>query len=385
MGEKTKMHKWNLIWAVMVLSLGCYDQKGAIMPRGQKAGLQKAIFGETGDGRQIDIYTLTNKHGVKAKLINWGAIMVSLEAPDRQGKRSDVVLGYDSLQEYIDDTAYQGAIVGRFANRIARGRFTLNKVEYKLAINDGENHLHGGIKGFNKAVWQGEGFESGNERGVKFSYLSKDGEEGYPGNLHCRVTYVLTDDNELKISYEAETDKPTPLNLTHHSYFNLTGKAATDVLKHEIFINADEYIPTTSDLIPTGPIRPVKGTDYDFTTFHPIGLRIQNLPDQCYDICYVVNKSAISPAPAATVYEPQSGRVLEVFTTEPGMQFFTENFFLTLPVKGKGGISYQNKYQGFCLEAEHFPDSCNQPGFPLVILQPGEKYSQVTIYKFSAR
>jgi len=380
-----KLHKWNLILAAMVISLGCNDQKGAIMPPGQKANLQKEVFGKTDDGRGIDIYTLTNKHGLKARLINYGAILVSLEAPDRQGKLADVVLGYDSLQEYIDDSAYQGAIVGRYANRIGRGRFTLNKVEYKLAINNGENHLHGGIKGFNKAIWRGEGFESGDERGVKFSYLSQDGEEGYPGNLHCRVTYILSDDNELKISYEAETDKPTPINLTHHSYFNLTGNAATDVLNHEIIINADEYIPTTADLIPTGQIKPVKGTDYDYTTSGPIGLRIKNLPDQCYDICYVLNKSETSPALAATVYEPQSGRVLEVSTTEPGMQFYTENFLMTLPSKGKGGISYQNKYHGFCLEAEHFPDSCNQPGFPSVILQPGEKYSQVTIYKFSAR
>jgi aldose 1-epimerase len=335
----------------------------------------------------VQLYVLTNANGVKAQIMDYGATVVSLEVPDRDGKMADVVLGYDNLRDYIKNSPYFGAIVGRYGNRIAKGRFTLEGVEYTLAKNNGENHLHGGIKGFDKVLWKSESVNKQNAVGVKFSYLSKDGEEGYPGNLDCSVTYLLTNDNELKIEYLAATDKPTPVNLTHHGYFNLTG-CERDILGHELMLKADRLTPVDSGLIPTGELRPVKGTVMDFTKPTPIGARINSDDQQIkfgggYDHNWVLKRTGKGLSLAARVYEPSSGRIMEVLTTEPGVQFYSGNF-LDGTITGKGGIVYEHRY-GFCLETQHYPDSPNKPSFPSVILHPGQKYAQTTIYRFSTR
>lgn len=344
-------------------------------------------FGRTPQGEQVQLYVLTNANGVKAQIMDYGATVVSLEVPDRDGKMADVVLGYDNLRDYIKNSPYFGAIVGRYGNRIAKGRFTLEGVEYTLAKNNGENHLHGGIKGFDKVLWKSESVNKPNAVGVKFSYLSKDGEEGYPGNLDCSVTYLLTNDNELKIEYLATTDKPTPVNLTHHGYFNLTG-CERDILGHELMLKADRFTPVDSGLIPTGELRPVKGTVMDFTKPTPIGARINSDDQQIkfgggYDHNWVLKRTGRGLSPAARVYEPSSGRIMEVLTTEPGVQCYSGNF-LDGTITGKGGIVYKHRY-GFCLETQHYPDSPNKPNFPSVILRPGQKYAQTTIYRFSTR
>ena len=343
--------------------------------------IQKESFGQTTSGKQIDLYTLTNANGLKVRIINYGATLVSLEVPDRNGKLADVTLGYDSLEGYIKDASYLGTTVGRYANRIARGKFTIKGVDYQLATNNGENHLHGGKKGFNKRIWNAEKVKTVEGPRVKLSYLSKDGEEAYPGNLTCTVTYTLTNDNELKISYEAETDKATPINLSHHSYFNLAGQGNGDILGHKLMLNANKYTPVDEDLIPTGEIKNVKGTPLDFTQAELIGSRIDQVPGG-YDNNFVLNSGGDSLALAARVYEPNSGRVMEIYTTEPGMQFYTGNFLEG--IKGKSGKVYDKQY-GFCLETQHFPDSPNKPNFPSTILNPGEKYTQTTIHKFYTR
>ncbi len=341
--------------------------------------IKEQLFGKTPDGKNIILYTLTNSNGLIAGLINYGATLTALELPDRNGKFTDVTLGYDSLQEYIKDDCYFGATVGRYANRIANGKFTLNGEEYCLATNNEPNHLHGGTKGFNKVVWETETLEENTGPIIKFSYLSKDGEEGYPGNLTVAVTYSLTNDNELKISYEAETDKPTPINLTHHSYFNLAGHDSGDVLSHELTIDTDSFTPTDETLIPTGEIESVKDTPLDFTSAKTIGTCIDQI-DGGFDHNYVLKNDNGSLAFAARVHEPTTGRVMELYTTEPGMQFYSGNFLDD--IKGK---AVYNKYSGFCLETQHFPDSPNKPQFPSVILEPGKKYTQLTIYKFSVK
>jgi aldose 1-epimerase len=347
-------------------------------PKG--AGVEKKEFGKTPDGTAVEEYTLTNKNGVKAKVITYGAILTELHVPDKDGKLTDVVLGFDDLKGYLAGHPYFGATVGRVANRIAKGKFTLDGKEYKLAVNNGPNALHGGVKGFDKVVWKAE--PSKNAASVKFTYVSADGEEGYPGKLTATVTYMLTDKNELRLDYTATTDKATPVNLTNHSYFNLAGPASGDILDHEIMIAADKYTPTDDTLIPTGEIKPVKGTPYDLTTPTPIGKHIGELKGG-YDINYVLNRSdAKEPPLAARVREPKSGRVMEVYTTEPGIQFYTGNF-LDGTIKGKGGVVYK-KHQGFCLETQHFPDSVNHKEFPSTIVEPGKTYKQTTIYQFSA-
>ena len=345
----------------------------------KKMNIKKEAFGKTPDGRNVDLYTLTNANGLKADITNYGAIVTSLHVPDRNGNPTDIVLGYDTLDEYIKVTPYFGAIVGRYGNRIAKGKFTLNSVEYTLVTNDGENHLHGGIKGFDKVVWNAEPMQDDNGVSLKLTYLSKDGEEGYPGNLNCTVIYTLTNNNELKISYEAETDKPTVLNLTHHGYFNLAGHDSGDILGHELMLNADHFTPVDEGLIPTSEIKPVKDTPMDFTKPMPIGSRIAEVKGG-YDHNYVLNKSDDSLTLAASVYEPKTGRVMEIFTTEPGVQFYSGNF-LDGSNKGKGAV--YNKHNGFCLETQHFPDSPNKPNFPSVVLKPGEKYTHLTVHKFS--
>ncbi|MGA1980608.1 MAG: aldose epimerase family protein [Sedimentisphaerales bacterium] len=354
----------------------------------KKMSIKKQAFGKTADGQNVDLYILTNTNGLKAKIMTYGGILTSLQVPDRNGNFADIVLGCDSLDEYIKGTPYFGAIVGRYANRIAKGKFTLDGVEYTLAVNSSPNHIHGGIKGFSMVVWNAEQMHTDEGPALKLTYRSYDGEEGYPGNLSCMVSYTLTNNNELKISYEAKTDKATVINLTHHSYFNLGGHNSGDVLGHELQIFADNFTPTDKDLIPTGEIKPVKGTPLDFTKPTAIGSRIKQV-GAGYDHNYVLNssppscflKKAGGLALAASAYEPKSGRVMEIFTTEPGVQFYTGNF---LNNKGKEGAFY-GKHTGFCLETEHFPDSPNKPGFPSVVLKPGEKYTQLTVHKFSAR
>jgi aldose 1-epimerase len=343
--------------------------------------VKKEAFGNLPDGTAVEIYTLTNKNGLKARLMTFGAILVSLELPDRNGRLDDCVLGYDRLDGYVKNNPYFGAIVGRYGNRIAKGRFRLNGVLYTLATNNGENHLHGGIKGFDKVVWTAAPIKEANAVGVKFIYLSKDGEEGYPGNLNCAITYRLTNDNELAIDYEATTDKATPVNLTHHSYFNFTG-ARRDILSHELMLNADRYTPVDKGLIPTGELASVKGTPMDFATPMPIGSRIGQV-EGGYDHNYVLNGGGGTMALAARVVEPDNGRVMEISTTEPGIQFYSGNF-LDGTITGKSGKVYQ-KHFGFCLETQHFPDSPNKPNFPSTILNPGQKYSTHTIHKFSVK
>ena len=348
--------------------------------------ITQQVYGQTADGKPVDLYTLTNANGCKVTITNYGGIVVALEVPDRQGQLDDVVLGFDTLDKYLNGHPCFGALIGRVGNRIAGGTFRLDGVTHTLAINDGPNHLHGGLKGFDKVVWQGELVEGQDRASLSLSYLSVDGEEGYPGNLSVTVTYSLTRENELEIDYRATTDKRTVLNLTHHSYFNLAGAGNGDILGHEITIRGDRFLPVGAGLIPTGELRSVKGTPMDFTTSALIGARIDGDEEQLrlgggYDHTWVLNRPDGSPAWAARVVEPVTGRVLEVLTTEPGLQFYTGNF-LDGSHHGKGGRTYKFRY-GFCLEAQHFPDSPNQEHFPSTVLEPGQTYRHTTIYKFS--
>ncbi len=370
---------WVLV-PVGAILFGCALPAG----RGGRKGsvtVEKKPFGKVG-GKEVFLFTLQNARGMTVKLTNYGGIVTSLLVPDRNGKIADVVLGYDNLEGYLKDSPYFGAIVGRYANRISKGRFVLDGKEYKLACNNGPNHLHGGIVGFDKKVWDAEPYEAAHEAGVTLRYLSKDGEEGYPGNLKVQVTYALTEENELAIRYQAVTDKATPVNLTHHGYFNLKGAGEGDVLGHQVTIDADRYTVVNDELIPTGELRPVKGTPMDFTSPHTIGERIGQVKGG-YDINFVLNppRDLDHPGLAAYVREPESGRVMMVYTSEPGIQFYTGNF-LDGTITGKGGKVYKKHY-AFCLEAQHFPDSPNHPEFPNVILRPGRMYRQVTIYRFT--
>jgi aldose 1-epimerase len=348
--------------------------------------VQQKPFG-TQDGRPITLYTLTNANGVEVDAMNYGGIIVSIRVPDRKGQFADVVLGHENLEGYTPNPPYLGAIVGRYANRIANGSFTLDGKTYTLPKNDGSNTLHGGTeKTFNKVVWDGEPLK-GNS-GVTFTYLSKDGDDGWPGNLKVRVTYTLTNANELVIDYEATSDKATPINLSQHSYFNLSGEGNGDILHHELMLNADRFTPVDKNLIPTGELRPVKGTPLDFTQPTRIGARIDDHYEQLvlghgYDHNWVVNRKGDGLTLAARVYEPTSGRVLEVSTTQPGVQFYTGNF-LDGTVTGKKGHVYKHRY-GFCLETQHFPDSPNHPEFPTTTLKPGETFRQKTVFKFSTK
>ena len=341
-------------------------------------------FGQMPDGRKVTLYELTNAKGLRARVIDYGAILVSLEVPDRNDKLADVTLGFDDLDSYIKRNPLFGATVGRYANRIANAKFTLDGTEYELTANAGKNHIHGGrSKRFDQVMWEGRSFQNNEEMGVRFTYLSRDGDEGFPGNLDCTVTYTLTNNNELKISYEATTDKPTIVNLTNHSYFNLAGECNGDVLDHRIMINADYYTPADKALIPTGEIHSVKGTPLDFTEPETIGARIGQLTQtRGYDHNYVLKNSSGSLVLAARVYEPISGRIMDVHTTEPGMQFYTANGMRE--IKGKSGKVY-NRHYGFCLETQHFPDSPHKPHFPSVVLRPGQKYSTMTVFTFSTR
>ena len=358
---------------------GTRDTKDTQKGETAKMSIIKSNFGKTKEGQSVDLYTLTNANGMTIKITNYGGIVTSLKVPDKNGQWDDVVLGFDSLEKYLEGHPYFGALIGRYGNRIAKGKFTLNGTEYQLAANNGENHLHGGIKGFDKVVWNAEIVKKENEVGIKLNYLSKDGEEGYPGNLSVAVIYTLSNNNELKILYEAETDKPTPVNLTHHSYFNLKGAGNGDILGHLLTIHADRFTPVDDGLIPTGELKSVKDTPMDFTVPKAIGERIDRVKGG-YDHNYVLNGWDGSLKRVAKVVEPLSGRVMEVWTTEPGLQFYSGNF-LDGTITGKDGKVY-NKHYGFCLETQHFPDSPNKPQFPSTILEPGEKYTHTTVYRF---
>jgi aldose 1-epimerase len=353
-----------------------------------RAKIAQSSFGQLPDGTSVNLYTLTNTRGAQAKITNYGAIVVALTAPDRRGRMADVALGYDDLPGYLAGTSYFGGIAGRYANRIAKGRFTLNGVEYTLAQNNNGNHLHGGINHFMTKVWDVKEAAAGATGArLRLTYFSKDQEEGYPGNLKVTVTYTLTNDNALRIDYQATTDKETIVNLTNHSYFNLAGAGAGSALAHIMQINADHFTPIDETSIPLGELRSVRGTPFDFTRPTRIGARIDADDEQLrngsgYDHNYVLNHKPGVLGLAATVYEPQSGRVMQVFTTEPGVQFYTGNFLSD--VHGKAGKVYQ-KRDAFCLETQHFPDSPNEPKFPTTRLRPGATYRQTTIYKFTTR
>jgi aldose 1-epimerase len=348
----------------------------------------KKAFGKTADGQAVDLYTLRNAKGAEATITNYGGIVVTLKMPDKHGKFDDIVLGYDSLEGYLEKTPYFGCLVGRYGNRIGGAQFTLDGKTYTLSKNDGPNSLHGGVKGFDKVVWDAKPLATKDGPALELTYLSKDGEEGYPGNLKVTALYTLTDDNALRLDFTATTDKPTVVNLTHHSYFNLAGQGKGDILGHEVYINSDKTTPVDKTLIPTGELASVEGTPFDFRKPTTIGARI-NDPDQQlqygpgYDHNWVINKSAGELGLQARVYEPTTGRVMEVISTEPGLQFYAGNF-LDGTIKGKGGVVYQHR-TGFCMEPQHFPDSPNKPQFPSTELRPGQTYKNTIIYKFSAR
>jgi len=351
-------------------------------PTKEAAALETSAFGQMPDGTPVDLYTLHNKNGMTAKLVPYGATLAELWVPDRNGKNVDVVLGFDKLSGYLGDHPSFGSTVGRYANRIAKGHFTLDGKEYQLAINNPPNTLHGGKIGFNRKLWKAEPSSSAKGESVRFTYTSPDGEENFPGDLKVNVTYTLTDANELKIEYSAETDKPTVLNLTNHSYFNLAGSG--DMLGHILFLNADRYTPVDSTLIPTGELKNVTGTPLDFRKPTQVGAHIAEIRDiGGYDHNYVVNGKAGTLRLAARVTEPKSGRVMEVFTTEPGVQFYSA-IHLDGTLTGLDGIAYQ-KFGALCLETQHYPDSPNEPKFPTTVLRPGEKFHSETIYKFSAK
>jgi aldose 1-epimerase len=370
--------------AALLSLLMCAATVGA-QTTSSKAGVQSQPFGSV-DGRAITLYALTNTHGMEVRAMNYGGIIVSIRVPDRNGEFADVVLGHETVDGYRPNPPFFGAIVGRYANRIANGTFKLDGVTYSLPKNDGPNTLHGGTIGFDKVVWDGEPLKG--KTGVAFSYFSKNGEDGFPGNLRVKVTYTLTNANTLEIDYEATTDKATPINLSQHSYFNLKGEGNGDILDHEIMINADRFTPIDKTLIPTGELRPVKGTPFDFTKPTKIGAHIDENDEQLvlahgYDHNFVINRNGGGLVLAARVYEPTTGRTLEVSTTQPGVQFYTGNF-LDGTITGKHGHVYKRRY-GFCLETQHFPDSPNHPDFPNTILKPGETFQQKTVFKFSAK
>ncbi len=350
--------------------------------------VEVAPWGKTPTGEHVQLYTLTNSNGARVRIATYGGVVVSLEVPDRSGKLGDVVLGFDSLEGYLGEHPYFGSLIGRYGNRIAKGRFALNGETYWLATNNGPNALHGGLRGFSRRVWTAAPFDAEDGLGLALTYISEDGEEGYPGTLAVQVRYTWTEDNTLRIDYAATTDAPTVVNLTNHSYFNLKDAGRTDALNHRMQIFGDHYTPVDPTLIPTGEIAPVEGTPFDFRQPTAIGARIDQRHEQLghgggYDHNHVLSRRAKDGLElAARVREPASGRILEVWTTEPGVQFYAGNF-LDGSVEGKGGVVYQ-KRAGFCLETQHFPDSPNQKAFPSTVLRPGETLVSRTEYRFPA-
>lgn len=353
--------------------------------------ITKEAYGKTKDGQAVDLYTCTNRNGLVLKMTNYGATVVSMETPDKAGKKANITLGFSSLEGYLARHPFFGSTVGRYGNRIAKGKFKLDGKEYTLATNNGPNHLHGGIKGFDAVVWKGVPFTAATDTredkldgaGVRFTYTSPDGEEGYPGKLEVMVDYLLTNSNELRIDYVAKTDKPTVVNLTNHCYWNLGGAGSGDILKHELTLAADKFLPIDATSIPTGELAPVKGTAFDFTTPHAIGDRIGEIkkpPHETkgYDHCYVLRGQQGKLELAARVKDPKSGRVMEIFTTEPGVQLYCGNF-----LDGSVGGGGYKQHDAFCLETQHYPDSPNKPEFPSTVLRPGETYRSTTAHKFS--
>jgi aldose 1-epimerase len=343
-------------------------------------------FGKLADGTCVEVYTLRNERGLEARVITYGAIIVSLRTPDSGGQFTDIVLGFDDLGGYVKQSPYFGAVVGRYANRIARGRFSLDGNTYQLPVNDPPNTLHGGSRGFDKVVWSA--WERKDENALELTYTSPDGDQGFPGELSARVIYTLSDDNELTVSYHATTTRPTPVNLSQHSYFNLTGDARRDVLNHVVTIGADHYTPVDSTMIPTGELASVEGTPFDLRLPTRIGARVDGDDEQLrygsgFDHNFVLTRAGPGLMHAAHVAEPDSGRMMDIFTTEPGVQFYSGNH-LDGSIRGKAGATYGHRC-GFCLETQHFPDSPNQPGFPSTILRPGEEFSSQTVFAFGAQ
>jgi aldose 1-epimerase len=362
--------------ALAMAILGCSSQEVPSVPAASK----KISWGMTPEGQPVELYTLTNAKGSEARIMTYGGVVVSLKVPDRSGALGDVVAGFDNLEGYLTPPPYFGALIGRYGNRIGGGQFSLDGMVYHLAKNDGANHLHGGVRGFDKRLWSAKQLSP---QSLELSYLSKDGEEGYPGNLSANVTYTLTDAQELRIDYLATTDKETVVNLTNHSYFNLAGEG--DILAHQVMIHADRYTPVDKGLIPTGELKSVAGTPFDFQMAKAIGERIEQKDEQLmfghgYDHNWVLNRTGSGLETAAKVTDPKSGRVMEVLTTEPGLQFYTGNF-LDGTLKGKGRV--YTRRSAFCMETQHFPDSPNKPAFPSTVLKPGETYRTTTVYRFS--
>jgi len=354
----------------------------------QKLSIEKSAFGTLSSGQEVQLFTLKNSRGMQVGILDYGGIITSLLAPDNKGQYEDVVLGFESLADYETRNPYFGALVGRYANRIAGGRFSLDGKEYQLVQNNGNNHIHGGTKGFDKVIWEAKPIEFADRVSLELSYASKDMEEGYPGRLACTVTYTLSENNELQVTYRATSDKKTVVNLTQHSYFNLSGDFSRTILDHELQIEANEFVPVDEELIPTGQYAAVEGTPFDFNSPKKIGRDIEDSHEQLrigtgYDHSWVLKAGNSSIRKVSTVLHPESGRVLEVHTTEPGMQLYTGNFLDgTLPAKGGGTYG---KRSGFCLETQHHPDSPNQPEFPSVVLEPGQTYRSETLFKFSSR
>lgn len=378
------MRRSKYIIRLVSLLVGAAAVFGAPVNQGQP-GFTKSVFGKTPEGQVSDLYTLTNAGGMQVRITNYGGRIVSILVPDRQGKMADVVIGFDNLDGYLGTNPYFGALIGRYGNRIAKAQFKLDGVEYKLAANNGTNSLHGGLKGFDKVLWTARE-SSKNPPALELTYVSKDGEEGYPGQLTVKVVYTLEADNALRLDYHATTDKDTVLNLTNHSYFNLAGQGSGDVLKQVMMINADRYTPIDATLIPTGELAKVEGTPFDFRKPTAIGARINDDNQQLklaggYDHNFVLNRTGSGLSLAARAFDPESGRELEVLTTQPGVQFYTGNF-LDGTIRGKGGKAITRR-SAFCLETQHFPDSPNHPKFPTSELKPGQTYHYITVYKFS--
>ncbi|MFT4031015.1 MAG: aldose epimerase family protein [Siphonobacter sp.] len=349
------------------------------------SSITQTVFGSV-DGQAVDLYTLRNKEGMTVKITNYGGIITSIEVPDKEGNMGDIVLGFDSLSGYLQEVPYFGALIGRYGNRIGKGQFTLDGKTYKLPVNNGPNSLHGGVKGFDKKVWAAEEVQTDSTVGLKLKLTSPDGDQGYPGTLQVTVTYTLSNDNALKINYEATTDKATVINLTNHTYFNLN-EGKQDVLAHEVQLDASRFVPVSETLIPTGKLQEVKGTPFDFTKSKAIGKEINDSTDVQikngggYDHCWIFDQ--VGKNPVAHVYDPASGRTIEMTTTEPAVQFYSGNF-LDGKLSGKNMVNYKKRW-GFCLETEHYPDSPNQPAFPSTILKPGETYTSSTVYHFSVK
>lgn len=378
-----------IVAAVVLSSMGCTKALNPAQSEQavrKEASVSKRAFGQTPAGENVDVFTLTNAQGIEARIITYGGILVSLRVPDKNGTSGDIALGYNNIDGYLKVTPYFGAIIGRYGNRIAKGKFTLDGKTYTLPTNDGPNHLHGGVKGFDKVMWMGESFTNADSAGVILTHDSPEGDEGYPGLLKAEVTYTLNDKNQLTIDYLATTDKATPVNLTHHTYFNLAGEGKRDILDHRLMINADRYTPIDTTSIPTGELASVEGTPFDFRTPTTIGARIDEDNSQLknakgYDHNFVLNRQGEGLVLAAKVMDPGTGRVLEVSTTEPGIQFYSGNY-LDGSITGKSGQPYPRR-SAFCLEPQHYPDSPNHPNFPSTVLKPGEEYRSKTVFTFS--